>query len=166
MADSVAVAAPAGDATEKKSRRLVVIAAVVLVVVAGAFGTKTFLGAGSSDAATTADPAPEEGAVVSVAQMTASLAGGAPSDAGGGASHYARIEFAAVLDANADQTTVEARFPLLKDGALSVLMGFGADELRTVAGADRLREALTAKAHEIYPDGDVVRIVLTELLIQ
>lgn len=158
MADSVAVAAPAGDATEKKSKKLVVIVAAVLAVVAGALGARTFLGGGSPDGAAAADPAPQEGAVVSVAQMTASLAGAG--------SHYARIEFAAVLDATADQAAAEAKFPLLKDGALSVLMGFGADELRTVDGADRLREQLTAKAHEIYPDGEVVRIVLTELLIQ
>jgi hypothetical protein len=31
---------------------------------------------------------------------------------------------------------------------------------------DELRNRLTARAQEVYPDGEVVRVVLTELLVQ
>jgi flagellar protein FliL len=157
MADTVAVTAPAARGGKRK---LVLVVLVLAAVAAGAVGGKMLLAGdpGVPGEEVAAAPAPAEGEVVTVAKLTASLAGGG--------SHYARVEFGAVLADTATAAAVEPRFPLLKDLALSTLMGFEPEELRTVAGADRLRQELTARAGEVFPDGEVLRIVLTELLVQ
>lgn len=157
MADTVAVTAPAARSGKRK---LVVVMLVVAAVAAGTLGGRLLFAGDPADPgeAVEAAPTPVEGEVVTVAELTASL--------GGSGAHYARVEFGAVLADTATAAAVEPRFPLLKDLALTTVMGFEPDELRTVAGADRLREELTARAAEVFPDGEVLRIVLTELLVQ
>ncbi len=150
---AVAAEAPAAAGSKKK---LVIGVVLGLVVAAAAY---MFLMGGGGAADVIAEPtAPEEGAVVTVGQMTTSLAG--PG------THFVRVEIGAVLNATTAEADVEAAFPLLRDAALSVLMGFDADTLRSVAGADTLRTELTAAAQEIWEDEEVLRIVLTDLLVQ
>lgn len=140
-------------APPRRRRKLVLVGVAVLLVAAGA---AVFLRSGSDDS----DPdAPAvEGAIVEVAQMTANLAGPAV--------HYARIGFAAVLAADVMPSDVEGRFPLMRDAALSEIGTLPADHLRTPEGVEELRNRLTARARSIYPDGQVLRIVLTELVVQ
>jgi flagellar FliL protein len=136
-----------------RSKRKLVLLLVAVLVVAGA--AWWLLGRGGDEEA---DAEPVEGLVVEVAQMTVNLAG---EDL-----HYVRFAFALVLAADVLPGDVERRFALLKDAALSSVQSFTEAELRTPEGTDRLRAELTRHAHDVYADGRVVRVVLTELLVQ
>ncbi|MFO8076240.1 MAG: flagellar basal body-associated FliL family protein [Actinomycetota bacterium] len=105
-----------------------------------------------------ADAEPEEGAILEVAQLTANL--------GGEDLRYARVGFAVVAAAEVETAEVERRFPLLQDAAISQIGAMTPEELHGEEGIDRLREALTERAREIYPDGEVLRVAITELLVQ
>ena len=105
-----------------------------------------------------ADAEPEEGAILEVAQLTANL--------GGEELRYARVGFAVVAAADVETSEVERRFPLLQDAAISQIGAMTPEELHGEEGIDRLREALTERAREIYPDGEVLRVAITELLVQ
>ena len=158
MADTRAVPLPTeadASADAKGGKRKLVVVAVVVLAVVAVVAKMFLLPSGAADGP---PPPPEEGTVVTIGQMTTSLAGGG--------THYARVEIAAVANAAADATALEERFPLMRDEALSVLMGFTPDQLRTVEGADALRAALTDAAQEVWEDDQVLRIVLTDLLVQ
>jgi flagellar basal body-associated protein FliL len=71
-----------------------------------------------------------------------------------------------VLVQGANQTLVAGKLPLVRDAALSIMTGFGSAELQTQEGMDRLRGEMTDAAVELFPDGEVIRIVLTELIVQ
>ena len=157
MADTAAVPAPtAADASS--GGRLKLVLALVAVLALAAVGAKMFLFAPADAPEATPAAAPEEGPVVAIGQMTTSLAGTG--------AHYVRVDLAAVTAADADSSTLEDRFPLMRDEALDVLMGFTPEQLRTVAGADELRAALTERAQSVWADGEVLRVVLTDLLVQ
>ncbi len=150
------------DAKKEKGgkKKLIMIAVPVLVVgVAAGF----LLGGrgGSADAATettTTTSVPTEGPVVEVDTMTVNI--------GGDGTRYARLGFAVVLNAEATPETVAEKIPLLQDAAIRIMAGFTAEELVTTDGQDRLREALTEEAVALFPDGEVLRAVLTELIVQ
>ena len=76
------------------------------------------------------------------------------------------MSFALVLAEGADTAVVGNKIQLVQDGALSAIAAFSADVLKTPEGLDLLRGELTAVAHDIYPDGEVMRIVLTEVIVQ
>ena len=136
--------------------RLIIVVAVVLLAGGGAF---MVLGGGGGDDAAAAEPtAPAEGIVTEVAVLTTSVPGAA--------SAYVRVGFAAVLAEGVTEEAVADRYPLLKDAALQAISRSSEPELRSPEGQDALRGALTAAAAEVYPDGEVLRIVLTELLVQ
>ena len=156
MADAVAVAAPVVEATDGRGKKKKVLVLAVVLIAVAAVAIKMFVLPGAAEAGP--PPPPEEGEVVTVGQMTTSLAGGG--------THYARVEIAAVTNAAADATALEGDFPLMRDQALTVIMGFTAEQLRTVEGADQLRDALTQKAQTVWEDDQVLRIVLTDLLVQ
>ncbi len=160
MAEQVLVT-DAEAVTERRSRKKLVIGLVLLLVlggVAAAALTGMLPGTGVDGDVAAAPAPPVEGAVVDVADMTASVGGDQPG--------YVRFGFAAVLVQDADQAAVSSRFALLKDAALTEISQTSLSALRTPEGIDALRAALTARAHGIYPDGEVLRIVLTDLLIQ
>lgn len=139
-------------ASPNRRKRLLLVGAVILLVVAGiAF----FVLRGGEDAG---DKPPADGPVVEVAQMTANLAGSQV--------HYVRFGFAAVLRDGLVAADVEGRFPLLKDAALTEVQTLSAEVLRTPEGIDELRRRLTDRAAGVYPDGQVLRVVLTELVVQ
>jgi flagellar protein FliL len=142
-------------APKKKGRsRLLLIALPALLAVAGVGGY--LLRPAPADAGP--PPPPVEGEIVEVAQLTANLAGGEL--------HYARVGFSVVLVEGTAAGDVQARFPLLRDAALSELAGTTPEELRGTEGVDGLRDRLSARAVELYPDGEVIRAVLTELVVQ
>ena len=115
-------------------------------------------GGGDAEAGATTTTVPVEGAVIESDQMTITLADDPV--------RYARITFAVVLPQGGDSTAVGERMPLLKDGVLDVVAGLTADDLVGQEGLAILRQDLTEKALEIYVDGEVLRVVLTEVLVQ
>lgn len=156
--DDESVVAATDTASSGARRRLLVAGVAVVVAVLGSLsGLVPGLDA-IRPPADGAPAAPLEGAVVDVASLTASIGAADPG--------YVRLGFAAVLAEGTDPSSVEARFPLLKDAALTELSRRSLTDLRTPEGMDQLRAALTERARRTYPDGEVVRIVLTELLIQ
>ena len=159
MADAVAAQAPqVAEASPRTRKKLVMMLAALLVVGGiGGFLALKVLSAPASGAPVVEAP-PVEGEVIDVAEMTASLSGKEP--------HLARVGFAVVLTEGADAAAVSARFALLKDAAVSELAASDADELITPAGVDDLRGRLSDRAAAIYPDGEVIRVVLTELVVQ
>lgn len=157
MADTATVPPPVDEEAPPTGRKKVRLIAVLLVVaLVGAAGVKVTLLSPSEAAAE--DLVPEEGEIVTIGEMTTSLAG--PG------SHYVRVQLAAVLNASADAAVAEERFPLMRDRALGVLMAFTPEDLRTVEGAERLRSILTEEAQSVWDDDQVLRIVLTDLLVQ
>lgn len=150
-----------GDAEEKKGGKgkLFMIVGLVVVLGAGAFfGMKMF---GGSDAEAEETPSesepPPEGEVLEVATLTTNVSGNA---------NLARVGLAVVMSEGAATDMVTAKFPVLKDAAVSELARSEAETLRTAEGADDLRKRLTKRAKKIYPDGEVLRVLLTELVVQ
>lgn len=138
-----------------RGKPLVLVAVLLLaVVVAAAY----WLVLRPSDEALADPEPPEDGDVVEVAELTANVAGEEL--------RYARLSFAAVLEEGAGANDVSERFPILKDAALSELTTMTPHELRSAEGLDALRERLTRRADETYPDGEVLRILVTELVVQ
>jgi len=139
----------------KKSRLLIPV--VVLALGGAGLGGYVF-GENNAEAAIPSEALePAEGEVVEVGVLTVTLPG---PDA-----HYARVGLAVVLKEGATEDDVAGRFPLVKDAAISILAGKGPDEFRTPEGLERLRTELSHIAREIYPDGEVVRVVLTEAIV-
>lgn len=150
----------AGGEGEKKrggKRKLFVIIGAVALVAAGAFFGMRLFGGSDAEAAEAESEPPAEGEVLDVATLTTTV---------GGDASLARVGLAVVLSEDAVGDDVSGRFPLLEDAAVSELAATEAQELRTADGADALRKRLTKRAGEIYPDGEVLRVLLTELVIQ
>jgi flagellar basal body-associated protein FliL len=146
-------------AEPRKRGRLLLVIVTVAVVAGVAVGAALYLLVLSGGEAEATDPPPVvEGAVVDVAEMTLNLAG--PQ------MHYARLSLAAVLAEKADEGKVQLRFPLLKDAVISEVGTFSAEVLRTPEGVEQLRQRLSERAVALYPEGEVLRIVFTELVVQ
>ena len=145
------------DGKKGGKRKLFMIVGALVVVTAGAFFGLRFFGGSSAEAEEVESQPPAEGEVLEVATLTTTV---------GGDASLARIGLGVVLSEEAVADVVSARFPLLEDAAVSELAGAEAQDLRTAEGADALRRRLTKRAQEIYPDGEVLRVLLTELVIQ
>jgi flagellar protein FliL len=137
----------------KGRKRLVAIIAAVVLLAAGAAGGFLLLGGPAEGQEVAGD-----GAIVHVAEMTANL--------GGERVAFAKLSFSAVLAEGVDPAAVAERFPIVTDVAITELSTLTPEHLRTTAGMDELRSRLSARAGEIYPDGEVRRFVLTELVVQ
>jgi flagellar FliL protein len=144
---------PAEGAGKKGKKKLVLIVLPLVLALAG--GGYFFMGrsAGSPTETTIAEPV--EGEVLVIDTMTVNL----PED------HYAKVGFALVLSAEAAAEEVKAHLPLMQDAALEILTGFDAQELGSHDGMERLKAELTEHATEEF-EGEVLRVVLTELLVQ
>ena len=145
---------------KKKGKKVLIIAVVGVLAVAGG-GAWFFLGgepADASEAEVTEATEPVEGPVIEGDQMTVNLA---DED-----QRYARITFAVVLAPEADSATVGERIPLLKDAILDVVSAYRAEDLRGPEALVSLRSAFTEKAHDVYAEGEVMRVAITELLVQ
>jgi flagellar basal body-associated protein FliL len=149
--------AVAEEAKKGKGKLIGIVGGVVVLLGVVYF---MFLGGGGGDAAAgvTTTTVPAEGAVIEADQMTVTLADDPV--------RYARITFAVVLPEGGDSAAVGERMPVLKDGVLDVVAGLTAADLVGPQSLASLRESLTEKAIEIYPDGQVLRVVLTEVLVQ
>lgn len=135
---------------------------ILMVVPALAVGAGMFFflgGGGDAEAAPTSTTlAPIEGEVIEVDTLTVNLM----NEEG----RYARVGFAVVLAEGANQGAVGARIPLMRDAAISTMTNFDSAELQSAEGMERLRTELSAAMVALFPDGEVLRAVLTELIVQ
>lgn len=144
-------------APAKSKKKLIMIVVGVLVLGGAAY---MFLGGGGGEveASVTTTTVIVEGPVLEADQMTVNLAG---EDM-----RYARIKFAVVLPEGGDTAAVGERFPVLKDAVLGVVSGYSADQLLGPSSLDDLRAEFTTAAQDVWPDGEVLRVVITEVLVQ
>lgn len=144
---------PEDEELEPRGRlRLVLVGLVVLLAAAAAVW---FLVLAPAEA----EPGePVEGAVVALDPLTTTT--------GTASLSHARVALALVLAEGSDEATVVERAPLLQDALLREVATMNADQLRSSEGSDALRANLTAHAQQVWPDGEVLRVVLTELLVQ
>ncbi len=140
-----------------KLKKIILMVVPALAVGAGLF---FFLGGGgdAEAAAPTTTLPPVEGEVIEVDTLTVNLVG----EEG----RYARVGFAVVLTDLADSGAVAGKIPLMRDAALSIMTGFTSTELQSAEGMERLRQELSDALVALFPDGEVLRAVLTELIVQ
>lgn len=156
MADETTEAPAAAEESKGGKKKLIMMGAPVLVLAAAAF---MFLGGGGEDAEAAEPPPPVEGAVIAADPITVTMSGNPV--------RYVKATFALVMEETADRSAVEGKLPLMYDAAISVIGRYEADDLRTPAGLDRLRADLTTKAIEdVFTEGEVLRVVLTEVIVQ
>lgn len=153
---------PLTDETSQESggrsrKKLIVLAVVVLVAGVGGFFAMRLLSTPAT-AAPAPEPTPEPGAIVEVADMTTTLPGTPP--------HLARVNFSVQLSAEAVAEEIQPDLPLLKDAAVTELAESDAETLMTTEGVDDLRARLLDRATEIYPDDQVLKVLVTELVVQ
>jgi flagellar protein FliL len=157
MSATTAPAPPAAFEDEEVrpggKRKLLLLLTLGLLVVGGAVW---FLFLAPAEEAGAAEVV--EGVVLQLEPLTTTT--------GTAALHHARVALALVLVEGADEGVVTARSALLEDALLREVATMDADLLRSSAGSDQLRTNLTTHAQEIWPDGEVLRVVLTELLVQ
>ncbi len=115
-------------------------------------------GGGEEEASVTTTTVPVEGPVIEVDEMTITLADEPV--------RYARLKFAVVLPEGGDTTVVGDRVPVLKDAVLDVMTGYSAADLVGKEALGSLREQLTASALTVFTEGEVLRVVITEVLVQ
>lgn len=164
MSDTATTAEAEAEAGEKKggmTRILVIVLAVIIVAMAVYMFVLAPSG-GDGEAEPEPEPTmtePVEGEVLPVSVMTINLN---DDDL-----RFARVGFALVLDASVgDSAALEEKFPLLQDAAITEVSKFTADRLLTEEGQQELRDVLTQHAQEVYPNGEVIRVVLTDLIVQ
>lgn len=153
-----AVEPTAEPAGRKPRRRLRLVVGLLLLGALGAGGYLLFLGGGAEAAEEKVEEPVAEGPVVEVGTLTTNLAGAA--------NRYARVGVALVLRDGAVAADVEGRFALVKDAAITEIGRHEAAALQGADGTERLRAGLAEQITAVYPDGEVLRVVLTELLIQ
>lgn len=149
----------AESAPPKKRRRLLLVIVGVVVLLGGGAGYMVMSGGDAEAAADDAEPAPvEEGEIVDVGTLTTNLSGAS--------SRYARVGVGLVLAADADPATVESSIPLVKDAIITEISRHTAEELQGDAGVRTLRDSIGTRVTGLFVDGEVIRVVLTELLVQ
>jgi flagellar basal body-associated protein FliL len=147
------------DEEKKGKGKLIGIVVGVLVLLGVAYFM--FLGGGgdgSEEAGVTTTTVIADGPVIEVDEMTITLADDPV--------RYARLKFAVVLPEGGDTTVVGDRVPLLKDAVLSAVSGYTVDQLVGADALNTLRDQLTASALTVFTEGEVLRVVITEVLVQ
>lgn len=152
--------AEGGSAPPKKRRRLLLVVVGVVMLLLGAGAGYMFMSGADAEATDEdAEPAPvEEGEILDVGTLTTNLSGQSP--------RYARVGVGLVLAADANPATVESSLPLVKDAIITEISRHSAPELQGDAGVRTLRDGIGTSVTSLFDDGQVVRVVLTELLVQ
>ncbi|MTV27335.1 flagellar basal body-associated FliL family protein [Nitriliruptoraceae bacterium ZYF776] len=155
---SATIAPTAPEATEgetkKGGKRKLVLILLVVLLVAGAAYWFLLKPAPEADA----DAEVPDGPIVALDPLTTTT--------GEASLRHARVAMSLVLVEGADPVAVTDRAPLLQDALLREVARMDGDELRSAEGSDALRAHLTEAAQGIWDEGEVKRVVLTELLIQ
>jgi flagellar basal body-associated protein FliL len=154
VAKGVAVVAEDGKKPRKKKLLLFVLPAMLMAGV----GAKMTVFKGETDTEEVEHAEPLEGEIVDVGSLTVNLA-----DEG---RRYARVGIALVLSETADAEEVANRIPLLKDAASTKIASHSSLQLRTPEGKELLRGELTEAAREVWEGDEVLRVALTEILVQ
>ena len=150
-------AAQEGEAKKKGKGKLVAI--VVAAMLVGGVGAKfTVLSSGKpGKPKPTPTPTPSPGQVIDLGDLTINLA--EPS-------RYALVGLAVELGKTADPATITSQMPLLKDAGVRKLNGMPAATLLSAAGQDQVRAELTDQAQQIFGNDKIVRVLLTEVVVQ
>lgn len=136
-----------------RARILLVIGGGLLVALLAAGSAWWWFG----DAAEAAEDEPlVEGEIVEFEPQTTTL---------GGSTDHARVAMAVVLAERVDPEVIPPKAPLLRDALLRELAELDGATLRSAEGSARLRDELTDAARRIWDDDQVVRVVLTELVV-
>lgn len=141
----------------RSRKKIIILAAVVLFAAAGGFFAMRLLST-PANATPAEDATPVPGEIIEVAQMTTTLPGTPP--------HLARVSFSLQLSADAAAAEIQPDLPLLKDAAVTELAESNADTLMTTEGVDDLRARLLERANEIYDEDRVLKVLVTELVVQ
>ena len=147
----------AADGEKGGKKKMVMIVVPVLAVV-GFMAKSTLLKGKAADAKEAKPAAPVEGDIVDVGSLTVNLA-----DVD---KHYARVGIALVLNATAHSEEIVNKVPLLKDEAITKIGAHTSAELRTAEGQEKLREELKEATEHVWHEDEVLRVALTEILIQ
>jgi flagellar basal body-associated protein FliL len=150
-------AAQEGAAKKKGKGKLVAI--VIAAMLVGGVGAKfTVLSSGKAGTPKpTPTPTPTPGPVIDLGDLTINLA--EPS-------RYALVGLAVELGKTADPATITTQMPLLKDAGVRKLNGLPAATLLSSAGQDTVRAELTDQAQQIFGKDKIVRVLLTEVVVQ
>jgi flagellar basal body-associated protein FliL len=154
VAKEVAAVAEGGKKSRKKKLLLFVLPAMLVAGV----GAKMTLLKGETGAEEVEHAEPLEGEIVDVGSLTVNLA-----DEG---RRYARVGIALVLSETADAEEVINKVPLLKDAASTKIASHSSMQLRTPQGKELLRQELIEAAREVWEGDEVLRVALTEVLVQ
>jgi len=139
-----------------KKKGILMTLAVVLIGAVGLY----FFGVFDGPAAVASSPAQAtEGAVLDAGNFVVNLSDSKKQ-------RYAKVSFALVLAEDVDPELAMERLPLVKDGIMPKLMGMNSQELATPEGFELVREELSQQARAMYPPGEVIRAVVTELIVQ
>lgn len=151
------IAAQEGAAKKKGKGKLIAI--VVAAMLVGGVGAKfTVLSGGKTGTPKpTPTPTPTPGPVIDLGDLTINLA--EPS-------RYALVGLAVELGKTADPATITSQMPLLKDAGVRRLSGISAVTLMSLAGQDQVRTELTDQAQQIFGKDKIVRVLLTEVVVQ
>jgi flagellar basal body-associated protein FliL len=149
-----------GEVKKKGKGKLIGIILAALLV-AGVGAKFTVLSGGKAGKAGTATPAPTPtptpGDVIDLGNLTINLAD---------PSRYALVGLAVELGKTAKPEKVTTELPLLKDASVRKLNGLTAAKLLSQTGQDEVRAQLTAEAQQIFGKDVIVRVLLTELIVQ
>ena len=155
MAKETAVAQE-GEVKKKGKGKLIGI--VLAVVLAGVGAKFTVLSSGKAGTPKpTPTPTPEPGEVIDLGDLTINLA--EPS-------RYALVGLAVELGKTADPAKITTQMPLLKDAGVRKLNGLPAATLLSAAGQEQVRTELTDQAQQIFGKDKIVRVLLTEVVVQ
>ncbi|HEY4937760.1 MAG TPA: flagellar basal body-associated FliL family protein [Actinomycetota bacterium] len=150
-------AAQEGDVKKKGKGKIVIILVVVLVAGIGAKFTVLSGGKASGKATPAPAPTPTPGVVIDLGTMTINLA-----DPG----RYALVGLAVELGPTGTAEKFTPEMPLLKDATVRKLAGWTAAKLLTAAGQEDVRTQLTDQAQLLFGKDSVVKVLLTELIVQ
>jgi flagellar basal body-associated protein FliL len=151
--------AAAQEGAAKKKGKGKLIAIVIAAMLVGGIGAKfTVLSSGKAGTPKpTPTPTPTPGPVIDLGDLTINLA--EPS-------RYALVGLAVELGKTADPATITTQMPLLKDAGVRKLNGLPAATLLSSAGQDTVRAELTDQAQQIFGKDKIVRVLLTEVVVQ
>jgi flagellar basal body-associated protein FliL len=151
--------AAAQEGAAKKKGKGKLIAIVIAAMLVGGVGAKfTVLSGGKAGTPKpTPTPTPTPGPVIDLGDLTINLA--EPS-------RYALVGLAVELGKTADPATITTQMPLLKDAGVRKLNGLPAATLLSSAGQDTVRAELTDQAQQIFGKDKIVRVLLTEVVVQ
>ncbi len=151
--------AAAQEGAAKKQGKGKLIGIVIAAMLIGGVGAKfTVLSSGKAGTPKpTPTPTPEPGEVIDLGDLTINLA--EPS-------RYALVGLAVELGKTADPAKITTQMPLLKDAGVRKLNGLSAATLISSAGQDQVRAELTDQAQQIFGKDKIVRVLLTEVVVQ